>query len=338
MSGIRSANVIWKAPLKKLSIALAVLGLLTGTVLVGWFGFDHVVEAVLSVGWGGFFLLIAWQLLLFLVLAAAWDVIGGPSGVPLGVFFWGRMVRDSATTCLPFSPIGGFVLGARAITLQGVSWPLATASLVVDVTAEVLAQMVFALVGLCILIAHDPFTPLAQPLAIGIGIAVAAMAGFIWAQQGAGAIFDKLGRRIAGHWFDDAQERVAVLQDEIGLIYGRTLRLALGAFIHLLGWIGTAIGTWIGFNLLGVDIDIEDAIAIEALLHAVLAVAFVVPGYAGVQEAAYAGIGMLFGVPPDIALGMSLLRRAKDLAIGVPVLLVWQLLEVRRLRVVSSGE
>ena len=43
-------------------------------------------------------------------------------------------------------------------------------------------------------------------------------------------------------------------------------------------------------------------------------------------------------VPPDIALGMSLLRRAKDLAIGVPVLLVWQFLEVRRLRVVSSSE
>jgi glycosyltransferase 2 family protein len=324
--------------LKKLSIALAVLGLLAGTVLVGWFGFDRVVDAVLSVGWGGFGLLIAWQLLLFAVLAAAWSIIAGRPDIALGVFFWGRMVRDSATTCLPFSPVGGFVLGTRAITLLGVSWPLATASLVVDVTAEVLAQMVFALVGLCILIAHDPYTPLAQPIAIGIGIAVAAMAGFIWAQQGAGAIFDKLGRRIAGHWFDDAQERVAVLQDEIGLIYGRTLRLALGAFIHLLGWIGTAIGTWIGFNLLGVEIDIEDAIAIEALLHAVLAVAFLVPGYAGVQEAAYAGLGMLFGVPPDVALGMSLLRRAKDLAIGVPVLLIWQFLEVRRLRVVSSGE
>ena len=324
--------------MKRLSIALAALGLLVGTVLVGWFGFDRVVDAVLSVGWGGFALLIAWQLLLFAVLAAAWSIIAGRSDIALGVFFWGRMVRDSATTCLPFSPVGGFVLGARSITLLGVSWPLATASLVVDVTAEVLAQMVFALIGLCILIAHDPFTPLAQPIAIGIGVAVAAMAAFIWAQQGAGAIFDKLGRRIAGHWFDDAQERVAVLQDEIGLIYGRTLRLALGAFLHLLGWIGTAIGTWIGFNLLGVDIDLDDAIAIEALLHAVLAVAFLVPGYAGVQEAAYAGLGMLFGVPPDIALGMSLLRRAKDLAIGVPVLLVWQFLEVRRLRVVSSGE
>jgi glycosyltransferase 2 family protein len=324
--------------LKKLSIALAALGLVGGTVLVGWFGFGHVVEAVLSVGWGGFGILIAWQLALFAVLALAWAIIAGRPNVALGVFFWGRMVRDSATTCLPFSPLGGFVLGARSITLLGVPWPLATASLIVDVTAEVLAQMVFALIGLCILIARDPYTPLAQPIAIGIGIAVAAMAGFIWAQQGAGAIFDKLGRRIAGHWFDDAQERVAVLQDEIGLIYGRTLRLALGSFIHLLGWIGTAVGTWIGFNLLGVDLDLDDAIAIEALLHAILAVAFVVPGYAGVQEAAYAGLGMLFGIPPDMALGMSLLRRAKDLAIGVPVLLAWQFLEVRRLRVVSSGE
>lgn len=326
-----------RTQLKNVSIALAVAGLLAGTILVGWFGFDHVADAVLSVGWDGFGLLIACQIVLFAVLGAAWDAIAGRPGMPLWVFIWGRAVRDSATTCLPFSPVGGFVMGARAITSQGVTWPVATASVVVDVTAEVLAQMAFALVGLCILIAHDPHSALARPIAIGLGLGIAAMAGFIWAQQGAGTIFAKLGRRIAGHSFGDAQQRVSAIQDEIGFLYARTGRLALGAFVHLLGWIGTAIGSWIAFNLLGVDIDLEDAIAIEALLHAVLAIAFVIPGYAGVQEAAYAGLGMLFGVPPDLALGVSLLRRAKDLAVGIPILLAWQILEVRRLRVISPG-
>ena len=58
------------------------------------------------------------------------------------------MVRDSAGNCLPFSQMGGFVLGARAVTLQGVGWPLATASTVVDVTAEFLAQIAFAGIGI----------------------------------------------------------------------------------------------------------------------------------------------------------------------------------------------
>jgi hypothetical protein len=74
------------------------------------------------------------------------------------------------------------------------------------------------------------------------------------------------------------------------------------------------------------------ALAIEALLHALLIPAFVIPGYAGVQEAGYAGIGTLFGIPPEISLGVSLLRRARDIAIGIPVLLIWQWIEVRRLR------
>jgi uncharacterized membrane protein YbhN (UPF0104 family) len=100
----------------------------------------------------------------------------------------------------------------------------------------------------------------------------------------------------------------------------------------LVGWLCKGIGNWIAFQLLGSDIDLLGALAIEALLHALLIPAFVVPGYAGVQEAGYAGIGTLFGIPPEISLGVSLLRRARDIAIGTPVLLIWQLIEVRRLR------
>ncbi len=319
--------------MKTLSIALAVLGLLASTVLVGWFGFDQVARALLSVGWNGMCLLLAWQVLLFVLLGLAWNVIATRAGAGLlWVFVWGRLVRDAAANCLPFSSVGGFVLGARAITLHGVAWPLATASVVVDVTAEVLAQLVFALIGLCLLIAHDPASKLAVPLAIGSGVAVAAIAGLIWAQRGAGAIFASLGRRIARGWFADASARIALLQGEVGQIYARTLRLALGGLLHLLGWIGTAFGTWLAYRLLGVDIGFADALAIEALLRAVVSIAFVVPASAGVQEAGYAGIGALFGIPPELSLGVSLLGRARDLAVGVPVLLAWQWFEMRRLR------
>jgi hypothetical protein len=60
--------------------------------------------------------------------------------------------------------------------------------------------------------------------------------------------------------------------------------------------------------------------------------AIVVPGQAGVQEAAYAGIGALFGQPPELSLGVSLLRRARDLALGIPILLIWQSAELQRRR------
>src|SRR5262249_49019913 len=159
----------------------------------------------------------------------------------------------------------------------------------------------------------------------------------VWMQQGAAPLFARLGRRIAGRWFDDAQDRVEVLQTELTLIYGHAMRLALGFFLHLLGWIGTGVAGWITYRTLGVGIDFDDALAVEALLSAMAALAFLVPVNAGVQEAGYAGLGAVFGVPPELSLAVSLVRRARDLAVGVPILLIWQLFEVQRLRAVQRA-
>jgi putative membrane protein len=243
------------------------------------------------------------------------------------------MVRDASANCLPFSQVGGFVFGARAVTLHGFSWPLATASTVVDVTAEFLAEVAFTGIGLGILLARAPRSGLAVPVEVGLGLAVMACFAFVWLQHGAADLFARLGRRIAGRWFDNANDRMQVLQAELGLIYGHTLRLAIGFFVHLLGWLGTGVAGFITYRLLGVPINFDDALAIEALLSAAAAVAFLVPVNAGVQEAGYAGLGAIFGVPPELSLGVSLIRRARDLTVGVPILLLWQVLEVRRLRV-----
>ena len=95
--------------------------------------------------------------MLFVVLGLAWDAImPAREARRPWVFVWGRMVRDASANCLPFSQVGGFVFGARAATLHGVSWSLATASTVVDVTAEFLAQLAFTAIGLGILLARAP--------------------------------------------------------------------------------------------------------------------------------------------------------------------------------------
>ncbi|MGO9999105.1 MAG: lysylphosphatidylglycerol synthase domain-containing protein [Acetobacteraceae bacterium] len=319
--------------MKKLSIALALAGLLLGTALIGWFGIDRVVSGVRRVGWGDFAVIVGWQLVLFAVLGLAWDaIVPAREARRPWVFVWGRMVRDASANCLPFSQVGGFVFGARAATLQGVSWSLATASTVVDVTAEFLAQLAFTAIGLGVLLARAPESSLAVPVEVGLGLAVMAGVALIWLQQGAAPLFAKLGRRIAGRWFENAQDRVDVLQAELTLIYGHTVRLAIGFLVHLLGWLGTGVAGWITYRALGVPIDFDDALAIEALLSALAAIAFLVPVNAGVQEAGYAGLGAIFGVPPELSLGVSLVRRARDLAVGIPILLLWQFLEMRHLR------
>jgi putative membrane protein len=324
--------------LRKVSFLLALAGVMLSTLLIAWFGFDRVIQGVSRVGWGGFAVIVVWQLVLFAILGAAWEAITPGHGLRrLLIMIWGRMVRDCSANCLPFSQVGGFVFGARAVTLAGLSWSLATASTVVDVTAEFLAEVAFTGIGLGILLARAPNSNLAVPIEVGLGLAVVAGIALVWLQQGATPLFSRIGARLAGRWFD-AAEVAETLQAELTLIHGHAGRLAAGFSLHLIGWIGTGVAGWIAYRALGVPIDFDDALAIEALLSAASAVAFLVPVNAGVQEAGYAGLGSIFGVPPELSLGVSLVRRARDLAVGIPVLLIWQALEARRLRGVERAE
>lgn len=319
--------------MKRLSYVLALLGLLGAMLLVSYFGFGNVVTAISRIGLGSFAVICGWQLVLFVILGLAWDAIAPKRDARRPwVLIWGRMVRDASANCLPFSQVGGFIFGARAVTLHGVEWHTSAASTVVDVTAEFLAQIAFACIGLGILLARAPKSGMAVPVEVGIGLAVLACFGFVWAQKGAAPVFAKLGRRIAGGWFGNAEERVEVFQSELALIYGHAGRLAVGFMVHLIGWICTGVAGWIAYHALGAPIDFDDALAIEALLSAAAAVAFLVPVNAGVQEAGYAGLGAIFGVPPEVSLAVSLVRRARDVVVGVPILLLWQAFEAGRLR------
>jgi hypothetical protein len=90
---------------------------------------------------------------------------------------------------------------------------------------------------------------------------------------------------------------------------------------------GTALWSWLAIRLMGGHAGFVAIFAVEALLAAIRSAAFLVPNAIGVQEAAYALLGPLFGVAPPMALAVSLLRRARDIVLGVPLLLAWQLAE-----------
>ena len=325
--------------MRKLSITLAVIGLMFGTLLVAWYGFGPIGTAMLSVGSGGFALFCAWQLVTMVFLGISWRVVAPIVGArQIAPFVWGRIVRDSAGSCLPFSVVGGFVLGMRAATLHGISWSVATLSMVMDLTAEFVAEIMFGIAGLLVLLARSADLSLTKPILITVALALVGTAVILRVQKWSVPFFVRFGRRILGGPFAGSGEQGAVTSErELAEMYSHTGRMALGISTHLVGWLCKGTGNWIAFRLLGSNIDITAALAIEALLHVILIPAFVVPGYAGVQEAGYAAIGALFGVPPGISLSVSLLRRARDIAIGIPVLLVWQLIEMRRLRTYSRN-
>jgi hypothetical protein len=100
--------------------------------------------------------------------------------------------------------------------------------------------------------------------------------------------------------------------------------------LHFGGWLASAVGTWIAFRLIGVRVDLNAVMAIESLVYATKSAAFIVPNALGVQEAAYAVLAPLFGIGAEFGLAVSLLKRARDIAVGVPILAIWQAVESRR--------
>ncbi|MGC8073791.1 hypothetical protein ACP3W1_24840, partial [Salmonella enterica] len=85
--------------------------------------------------------------------------------------------------------------------------------------------------------------------------------------------------------------------------------------------------TWLALHLLGHDIGIGAALAIESLTLAVRHFAFFVPGGLGVQEASFVLFGRLVGLPPEVSVALSLARRLREIGFGVPALLSWQWVE-----------
>ena len=80
---------------------------------------------------------------------------------------------------------------------------------------------------------------------------------------------------------------------------------------------------------MGHPVSLIEALILESLTQAVRAAAFVVPAGLGVQEGGLVLIGGALGLSPDLSLALSLAKRFRELIVGLPGLLVWQLRERR---------
>jgi putative membrane protein len=308
----------------KLGVILAALaGLALAAWLVFHIGFAAVLAATTSVGWAGFALLCLYSLALFVILGAAWFAL--TPAVRFWGFVWGRIVRDAAGEVLPFSQLGGILIGVRALILSGVETPLAFASCIVDVATEMVAQIAFILIGVALFAMHAS-SGLPGATVFGIVFVLAGSIAFIVLQRRGIVLAEKLAER----YLPAVARQTRAFREAVQDIYEHPARLASSAAIHLIGWISGAIGTWLTIRLIGGNIDIAGAIAIESILCALRSAAVVVPGALGVQEAGYALLLPLFGLPAEMGLAVSLLKRAREIVIGIPVLLAWQGMEGRR--------
>ncbi|MGI9170676.1 MAG: hypothetical protein ACR2FH_10985, partial [Caulobacteraceae bacterium] len=186
----------------RIFVALAaILGLALATAVIGAFGLGAVLAALQRIGWRGLAALTAYSILPFTLLGTAWFVLTpglAPGRWP--VFVWARILRDAATEVLPFSQVGGFVVGARAAILHGVPPVAAFSTTVVDVTTELIAQLGFTGLGVAMLAARlsggdAGHGGLVEAALVGLGLSAAGAAGFVVAQRRGMGLLEALARR-----------------------------------------------------------------------------------------------------------------------------------------------
>lgn len=308
-----------------------VLGLAVAAGSVGAVGVRPVLAAMASIGWVGMATFTTWSVGVLALLGCAWIAVApGQPAERVALFAWARTTREAATDILPFSQLGGLVVGARTLAAAGVPEPIVYASMIADMTTEMAAQLLFTLAGVAVLLLVLMDAPVQQglvPLALGgLAAMVVLMALFVFAQKPVLKLAGSLGARL----LPGSVAATDAIRTALDAIYREPRRVILAFVLNLAAWLASAGGAWVALRFMGSGVPLWAVLTIEALIFTLRSVAFAIPGALGVQEAAYVLVGPLFGLPPDHALALSLLKRGRDLLIGVPALLAWQVGEVRR--------
>lgn len=310
---------------------LTVAGLALAIWTFGATGIRDIASAASAIGPLGFLLFCLWSAGIFVPLGAAWLVAApGEPATRLWLFSWARAVREAVADLLPFSQLGGIVVASRLLDQHKVPRRRLYGAMVVDMTTELAAQLVFTLLGLwmmaALLVGHGAAVALRPAILGGTGVMVGIILLFFSLQRPALA----LASRIAGHMLPDAG-LIDDIRAELADIYGRRWRVLFSFLANLAAWFATAGAAWLLLRLMGHTTGFWNVVALESLIFTLRSVAFFIPGALGIQEAAYAVAGPLFGLPPNIALAISLIKRARDLTLGLPTLVAWQLSETRAL-------
>jgi len=300
--------------------------------LIAWSGIDDVGRAVASVGWG-MVLVVLIRVATVSTAGAGWWLLFPASG---RLRFWQaiflRFVREAVNTLLPLTQIGGDIVGARLSTFYAVPGAVAAASVIIDVLMQAVTQFLFAVLGLAILIALGADSTATRIAAIGLALSAPLLVGFYVAQRRGG---HRLLRFVLVRAAGDGNWRVLGTVDAVyqalSTIYARRTGLAASGLVHLVGWLVGVAEVLIVFACMGQPVSVGEALVIESLVQAVRGAAFLIPSALGAQEAGLILLCGLFAIPPDQALALSLVKRAADLAVGVPGLIALQILEGGRL-------
>ncbi len=316
--------------MKKTGYILFGLGISLLIAILIYFGIGDIFKALEAAGYGLFLVAASHAAPLFLD-SVAWQLLFLDSKVPnLLLLIKARWIGESINSLLPAAQIGGDLVRARMLAVRGYPVADAGASVLVEITVALLTQLIFSLVGIAGLV-YLGNKHLIKQAVIAVALLSLGAVGFFAVQK------KGLWTRLLGvmslvfskERLDGLAPDAKALDEKILELYHHRWIIFKSCIWRLVGWFSGALEVWLALKFLGAHTGIFEAILLESLGQVIRGVAFLVPGAFGIQEGGFVILGKLLGITPEIALGMSLAKRFRELVLGIPGLLLWQVEEGR---------
>jgi putative membrane protein len=309
------------------AIAGGVVGIGLSIWLLESYGVARVFEVCAGAGWFGILALIAFHPLQMLASALAWRQIAEPGCtlIALRSYFVVRWIREGVNNLLPVAQVGGEVVAARLLCRQGLKPAPAVAGTIADLTLEIASQILFTALGLQLLVQSVGGGSIAHQVMFGLGAAVAAVACLVAALWlGFAGLMERMVLRIGRSVGLTRRQEIAGLDEAIRACFRDPGRVTAATLWHLISWLLGGIEICLALHFLNHDINLVDGLVIESIGQALKTLGFAVPGALGIQEGGYIVICRVFGLSPEVAIAVSLLKRVREAALGIPALVWWR--------------
>jgi len=317
--------------MRRTAYLLAAAGVVLVISLIVKEGATEIIAVLSAVGWQ-----ILWIAgYRFVTIAAdtlGWSgLIEDDSQSHLPYLFWARWISESFNTLLPAAQIGGHFVRAGLICRRGVTGSEAGATVVVDFTLGLTTQAIFTFLGIALLFVQYGNGNQQTGLAIGLALGIFLLVSFFLSQRQ--GLFSFSARFF--NLFIRNREMIGLvggaetLDQKIAELYKKRRKVFVCGSWRLTSWLTKAGESWLTLYLLGFPVTIQEALILESLSAAVRSAAFVIPGALGVQEGGILLIGTLIGLKPEVALALALVKRGRELMVGIPGLITWSAAEAR---------
>lgn len=316
--------------MKRTAAIMLLTGVALFTAVLAWQGLSAITQALAAAGWG-LAAVTAWHLVPLVIDSYAWWILFRRPRPGMIRIVWARWIGESINYLLPVAQIGGDIVKARLLIKHGLKAAETGATVVVDLTLSALTQMLFGVLGLVLLLILIDRPAVAWGAALGIGVMLVMLAFFYKLQRGGlfGALAGLVKRIGGGREWLDFVGGAQSLDAAIDALYARPWTVVCAFVWRWIGWVAGVGEVWLGLYFLGHPVGLADAVMLEALGQAIRGAAFFIPGALGVQEGGFMLLAGLIGLDAHTGLALSLVKRVRELALGVPGLVAWQWAEGR---------